>query len=444
MCVLMTEKDRTPSSLEMVMRRSIRLVAAVAALLFVLPDHALALSTSKCDTAASVNARFIVRYERNRLWHAVAPDQKKISDRDRVEVCIQHFNFLRYTLKFDISETRSESYGYLATLWASIASPDLAGILATGQEQPAEDELLARLQALYRTALETDRAVADATRPYLATGLTDTEVDRLLLARGDESASPPMMTGVVAKLNRLRAASSELEALILSPAAVSSFGAIFAERKEIYEKVTTFAAAASARAEVFLALSAKTIGIEVKKIGKRQPGTRVTFTIVAVDGSGSTTPVEDVSYFVQTNMPLVAHGGMAFSTLKDVSFDKVKRAGTFGEADFFQQRTDENNSRTLTAFLGWQFLGLNGDATDDGRKSRYGAALSLGTDVRQPGKRVFIGPSLFFFNRLVVTAGPVLGKEARGEDDTLEPNVFRIVRERPTTKWFFSVSTKVY
>ena len=105
-------------------------------------------------------------------------------------------------------------------------------------------------------------------------------------------------------------------------------------------------------------------------------------------------------------MPLVAHGGIAFSGLNDVTFTKVRRSATLGEEELFQRTTDEDNSTAFTLFLGWQFYGKGNDVETDQRKSKIGMAFSLGTDVR--------------------------------------PNVFRIIREQPKPSYFFSLSTRVY
>lgn len=422
------------------MTRALRILSAAVALALAVPALADAQSTVICANRVSTTARFTVKYEEGE-WRTTPPIETRITDRDRVDVCIEHFNFLRYTLKFDVAEQRSESYGYLTKLWGSILSPSLAGALGdAGPGGPAPDPLLQKLQTLYALSLDADAAVAAATRPYTATGLTDAQARALSTARGSETATP--RTGVAGQVDVMRRARNDLQQFILSNA--PAFDAIYGPRREMYRAVTDLYAAVNERADIFLRLSAKTIGIEVKRVGKREAGTRVTFTIVALDESGAVTPVDEVAYFVQSNMPLVAHGGIAFSGLRDVAFDKVKRAGTFGEEELFQQQSDENKSIDYTLFLGWQFYGMTNDVTGDRRQGKLGAAFSLGTDVRHPGKRIFAGPSLLLFNRIVVSGGAVLGKESEGQDVTLEPNLFRIIRERPKTKWFFSLSTKVY
>lgn len=393
-------------------------------------------SVTSCSGATS-RLRFTVKFEGGE-WRTTAPAIARITERDRVEVCVEHFNFLRYTLKFDVAEQRSESYSYLTKLWSSILSPSLGAVLAdAGPPQPTD--LVGNLQVLYRLSRELDGQVAAATRPFVRTGLTASEAGQLATLRGDENTRPP--TGVAGKLEITRNAFRALDNLILmDPAA---FASVHGDRREMYRSVVDFYTAVDERAQIFLRLSAKTIGTEVKQVGKKNAGTRVTFALTAVDEASAGTPMDDVTYFVQSNMPLVAHGGISFAGLNDVSFEKVKRSATFGEEELFQQQGDAETSTGYTLFLGWQFYG-SGDVATNARSSKVGAAFSIGTDVNRPGRRLFAGPSLMIFNRLVVSGGLVFGKEAEGQSVTLEPEVFRIVKERPKGTWFFSLSTRVY
>lgn len=398
-------------------------------------------SVSTCDSGGT-GYRFKVAYEDNRVWLVTRPSiPNRITDRDRVEVCVQHFNYLRYTLKFNIEEQRAESYSYLTKLWGSILSPTLGDILFDAQTRDRRgNELTRKLQKLYSLSRDLDGAVASATAKYTATGLTTTEASALAKLRGNEADTPP--GGIVSMRTVTAEAFNEVERRILSSA--EAFEAIYSTHQAMYKAVVDHYHVVDERAQIFLALSAKTIGVEIKRVGKREAGTRVTFTLTAADGSGATTAVNEVSYFVQSTMPLVAHGGIAFSGLNDVTFTKVRRSATFGEEELFQRTTNEDESTAYTLFLGWQFYGSGNDVETDQRKSKVGAAFSLGTDVRQPGKRIFLGPSLLWLNRLVLSAGIVLGKESEGENDAFEPNVFRIIREKPKSSYFFSLSTKVF
>ncbi len=387
-----------------------------------------------CD-GATTRLRFTVTFD-GREWRTTAPANVRISDRDRVEVCVEHFNFLRYTLTFDVAVQQSEAYSYLTKLWGSILNP-LSGLPLATPAVAGPGDLVGALQTLYRLSRELDGAVAAATRPYAKTGLTPVQAAGLAAERGDETAK----TGIAGKLDVTRNAFRALDNLILNDQ--QAFADVHGSRREMHQSVVDLYRAVDERAQIFLRLSAKTIGVEIRPVGKRDAGTRVTFTLAAADESAAVTPMDDVTYSVQSTMPLVAHGGLSFAGLRDVTFEKVKRSATFGEQELFQQQTDASTSTGYTLFLGWQFYG-SADAETNTRSSRVGAAFSIGTDINKPGKRVFAGPSLMVFNRLVLTGGLVFGKEAEGQDETLEPSLFRVVRQEPKGSWFFSLSTRVY
>jgi hypothetical protein len=409
----------------------------------VLPSPAAAQALPTCAGAPTTAARFAVTFD-GTAWSTQVPHiavqqttstgqttvekvVTRITDRDRVEVCVEHFNFLRYTLKFDVAEQQSEAYAYLTKLWTSVLNPLGAA------PPPAASPLVTLLHDLYRQSRILDGQVEQAAAPYTKTGLTGPEATALSTAR----------TAVTAQLIKARTAFTALDQSILGNPTV--FLEAHETHKGLYTAIVDHYRAVETRAEVFLRLSGKSIGIEIKRIGKKKAGTKVTFTLAAIDESGAATPMDDVDYFVQSNMPLVAHGGLSFSGLRDVTFSKVRRATRFGEEDLFQEQSADDTSTGFALFLGWQFYG-RGDHATNHREGKVGAAFSLGTDVNAPGKRVFAGPSLLLFNRLVITGGAVFGKEAEGdaEPGALEPNLFRIIREKPKAKFFFAVSTKVF
>jgi hypothetical protein len=404
----------------------------------------------ECPTGTGY--QFKLTYEANDQWAVRRPPTPtRITDRDRVEVCVQHFNYLRFVLKFSVEEQKVESYSYLTKLWGSILNPSLAGVLSTPEiatapdretpEQRVRRELITKLQRLYGASRELDGAVAAAAKPYVNTGLTAAQAADLSTARGVETDTP--QRGVLGSRTVARNAFKDVDEYIMKEP--YAFAAIYGELQAMYRAVLDHYHAVDDRTQIFLRLSAKTIAFEVKRVGKRDAGTRVTFTVAAADDSGATTPVNEVSYFVQSNMPLVVHGGVSFAGLNDVSFTKVRRSTTFGEEELFQRTTNADSSTALfSLFLGWQFFGTHNDVEDDARKGKVGAAFSLGTDIRDPGKRVFAGPSLILFNRLVLSGGVVFGSESEGESATFEPNVFRIIRAKPKASYFFSLSTKVY
>src|SRR4029079_4876383 len=117
----------------------------------------------------------------------------------------------------------------------------------------------------------------------------------------------------------------------------------------------------------------------------------------------------------------------AFSTVKDVTFEKVKRSNGFSEDDLFQKTGDNSNSKNFSLYLGWRFASFWGETPTDAKLS---ALFSLGTSVDSPGQKIYVGPSLIILNRVGLTFGGVLGKDLNGEQQTLEPDVFKIIKAK--------------
>jgi hypothetical protein len=86
-------------------------------------------------------------------------------------------------------------------------------------------------------------------------------------------------------------------------------------------------------------------------------------------------------------------------------------------------------------------------ATPDGRQpntSRFSALVSLGTDIDSSGKKIYLAPTPLLFNRVAVSYGAAFGKETNGEQQTLEPDVFRIIKAKPSAAQFFAISTRIF
>ena len=181
----------------------------------------------------------------------------------------------------------------------------------------------------------------------------------------------------------------------------------------------------------------------MKKLGTKDAGTRVTVTLVSTDPNGVKEEFETIHYVSQSSSPLVVHGGLTFAGIKDISFDKVKRVAQVSEEDLFQQRGSGGNASGFALFLSWQFWAIGGSSDQEAKQQPVALLASLGTDVREPGKTLFAGPSAMLFGRAVVTAGAALGRETTG-DEPVEPTIFRVLTDRGTTSWFLSLTFRLY
>ena len=396
-------------------------------------------------------------------WLVDEPSNVRFTNRDSVEVEVLHLNYFRYTLSFDVQEQKSDAYQFLTKLWTSVVGagfgsvfgalgPDDAPAIATEEQRrrlAAEREFVTHLRELLRYVEALDTKITGSIAAHRRPGLNSAELGVLQANLGNvsDACSDTWNPGnedsliacsvralgqrVTTKFNDLeRGVHTDSDQFMVS---INKYGEIYQAAKQGYADVHV-------RADQFQALALKSLGSDTRKVGKREAGTRLTLNLAAVDASGRS-PIGDVSYFVETTIPLVVHGGLVYSRLNDVTFQKVKRAAEFSEEDVFQRTDANDNSRNFTMFMGWRLANLDGHRPNT---SRFSALVSLGTDIDSPGKKVYLAPTLLLFNRVAVSYGGVFGKESNGELQTLEPDVFRIIKERPSAAQFFAISTRIF
>ncbi len=368
-------------------------------------------------------------------WRVQPPPNSRLTNRDAVWVRVRHFNFLRYKLNFEVTEERAESYNYLHSLWSTalgLSLSDIAGALDGGRDQDRDEAFVTATREVYRAGQAVQKAVDAALAPHKDAGLTRREVEQLRTATSD----------VQMALTALRVKHDLLQAMVEQDN--TAFRAAFAGRvAPLYTLATNVFREASQKADAFLVLAQRSLGDEIKKIGTKDAGTRVTVVMTATDPNGARSEMETVHYFVQSNMPLVAHGGVSLSGLKDISFATVKRAAQYSEEDYFQQQSDAEQLLGYSTFLAWQLFAPKSSLDTETKQQKISLLVSMGTDLNAPGKRVYVGPSAMIMGRLVITGGAVIGSQASGADP-IEPNVFRLVRHVRTTTWFTSVGVRVY
>jgi hypothetical protein len=397
-----------------------------------------------------------------KTWKVDEPSNSRFTNRDRVEVELQHFNFIRYTLAFDVKEEKSESYQYLTKLWGSILSPDILGLVGLGidADRDPANALVTAMRDLNRRTIALDQRVSTLVSTYTKTGLTGPQALALEAAVGTDAACDP--GDADAQLGKPNWPAGEADSLLKHPVrrllcgvkislarlqreiltSDASFTAVNGKQSKLYAMVTEAVSTAMTRTDTFIARADKTTGVENRKLGKHEAGTRVTLNVAAVGDGGERTAIADVNYLVETTMPLVAHVGVTMTGLNDVSFKKVKKATSLGEDELFQKTSDGDDSTGFSLFLSWKVGTIDHKSTPN--KSIASLLVSLGTDTVKPGRRIFAGPSLMLVNRVVVTGGLAFGKESEGEQQTLAPDIFQIVKERPNHSYFFALSMKVH
>ena len=331
----------------------------------------LAVAAVLLSTPAFAQPTFDVSFD-GTGWRVERP-ARSVTSRDPVAIRIRGFNFLRYTLDLDLADKQPDAFAYLTRLWASVLNPAVGDVFGALGADPARGaaavDLASGARHVYADAQALQRRIDAALAPHTKPGLTDEEARALAAA----------LAGVRDADARLRASYLALQQLVERDD--DTFRQAFAGVSKAYYKLAADSyAEVIARSDSFRSLAARTLDGEVRQVGTRDAGTRVTATLTATDPSGARVPVATIHYVSQGRMPLAAHGGLAFSGVPGAP-------------------------RTFTAFVAWQAFAAGGSADAAAKERPLGLLLSAGTDLDKPGRRVYFGPSIMIFGRFVVTSG---------------------------------------
>lgn len=138
-----------------------------------------------------------------------------------------------------------------------------------------------------------------------------------------------------------------------------------------------------------------------------------------------------VRYYVQSEMPLVFHAGIAWTSIEDFDYQVVQKNVS---GDVFQQIQKPDQTPDLTAFMTW----LPGK---DGESSGFG--LTLGTGLKDLGKRLYFGASYSFGNRLLLSGGGFTQTVTTADGNAISisaPNLFASIKQVRKVGLFFSFS----
>lgn len=118
-----------------------------------------------------------------------------------------------------------------------------------------------------------------------------------------------------------------------------------------------------------------------------------------------------VDYPVQSKFPLVFHMGYGYSRLKDIEFDKVR---ALNNQDLFAVIKSNASTTGGVAYLSYGVKTWNAGSTEQG------LFLTLATDFKDPGERLFVGGSFRAWKRIFLTAGAMSGSIKEGVDPIVE------------------------
>lgn len=352
----------------------------------------------------------------------------RIDERDNVTVKLQHFNFINFAAEYAVDTKVIEAYVTLNTLWSQALGLASLGMTASAGAQPCPTGATFStcvkdwMWALTLSSRRLDQAVG---RHRTQLGLSDATINTAVLPEAR------VIQAIRGQLLQLQS-----DTLSRQPDSMQDI--------EWYQQVQVVHDKLLGQINAYVRLAELTATGQTKPIDKQKPGTLVTVKITAMNPAGSQQggPVE-IKYFVHSRLPVRFHAGYLYSNLKEVKFDQVR---TIAGADLFQQVQDPDSVQTYAAFLSYELMSRN--------TGRYGAGLlaTLGTDFKEPGKRLFVGASVRVLSRVYVGFGALSGSVAEGQNKVVEQlgdrlgtrELFTAVTSRREWKPFFHLSFGVF
>ncbi|HET8646935.1 MAG TPA: hypothetical protein VFO85_15680 [Vicinamibacteria bacterium] len=345
----------------------------------------------------------------------------RIDDRMTVAITSQHFNFLHYGLDYAVEDKVVEAYVTMEKLWGQVfrvigllEGMPLAEVQRTrGAPGPCASFhacIVDWLWVMHGANSVVDRKLG----AYARSGPGLPEADVTEIHRFATEDVPRQRTAVGTAREKVEAFTPN------SVQDIDLFAKADAEHAKVLDKLDAFVVAARLVKEG-----------QRKVIAKRKAGTLVTVSVTpksrleqAAGGTALT-----VDYFVHSRFPVTYHMGYAYSRLQDVELEKVR---ALGDRDFFTAVKDQDDVTAFTAFLSYPLK------TWPVAEARYGAYLTLGTDLQHPGDRLYGAISARFMGRIMLDAGMASATVEKGTSKVIE----RLGDELGTRQLFDAVTTR--
>jgi hypothetical protein len=413
--------------------------------------------------AGALNAGAQPKVNRASVANAVIHDTLRWDDRDRISYKITdritpkttvtlrltHFNFLRYEPAFSTEAKTIQGYAELEKLWTQVLGFNpLAAGFTEAKVRPGRSAFIDSLAA-WRIALT---AAEEQLGKHLAdvpdsVGLTNADIERIEDARATEALAPKALeTRRLAVHQLLLNPTTWVVADSTSSPAPSPGSAIAANpnaeawyAQQLYDAELQKHDALVARINVFLKRAAESVNGRIRQFDTQKAGTIVTtsITVTPLVNTAKATEiaakqqVRSMSYYVQSPMPLVFHAGPAYTNIADVNIEKVDRPAV---GDVFQEVTKPKSDADLIAFMTYMLRGIGYDTP--------GFGLTIGTGLKDIGKRLYFGGTAKFNERLFLTGG-AFSQTVKEGDAALVANGSLFASVKNVAKWGYYVSISV-
>lgn len=321
---------------------------------------------------------------------------ERIDEDTTVTVKVTNLNFVLYTPSMAIDETVVETYVTLEKLWAQLLGlPMLGGAAPTGGITLSADACASFPECVAQWAYKVSLADRElSTVRDRHKGLVVLGVEQRMQVQADAAKLKELQDEVVDFVAKFLARDLKPQTM----QQVTDFETARSRQDSFFDKLAAYQASAT------LVRDGQLI-----HIGKKKPGTIVSITLTAKDRTQApAAPVASIEYFVHSRLPLVMHVGYSYSKVNDVEF-KVIRG--LAQSDLFVKVKENDGTSNMVAFL---------SAGQTYFSEKLGVFGSIGTDFNVPGERVYLGGSLQFWKRVVVTMGWVSASEDEGGNSVQE------------------------
>ena len=347
-----------------------------------------------------------------------------------VTVSSKKFNFVAYSIDYEIETEVIEAYKALDAIWQELFGlTGVAQAIFTGDS----DSLVDRVDS-WGISLILIRDTLDAARSsYVTLTLSDAQISQLATDANDISnlldaartERTTLRNDVVDERRRLLAERGNMTAGEYEEAVGE-----YEKARDLLDEYSTSFDALTKSGKAFIVAADLSVNGDSYLIGKKEAGTIVTFSATPKprDGSpGGKQTAAQIVYAVSSNLPLVFHAGAVHSDLGDFEFEEVT---TLAGQDLFAQTKSSGTTTELTAFLSYPVWSKKND-------DRFGALISLGTDFDNAGDNLYVGITLKLYSRFFLTFGQVSGEVEEG----LTPIQEEIANQTDTRELFAAVDS---
>jgi len=418
------------------------------------------LSTALYGNDCSRSDRVGVKFKKNVAtieidWGKTASDEVimpacNIKDDMNVVVKVLGFNFVHFDLEVDVSTKTIVAYQVLNDLWKQLLTlppESMFGAIRESLERKKKIRSYTKDKDKQRKMDDEIRSAED----FLArTGdwreLIRSENESLSKMMSEISADNPVWVGSAAidkylteitkRINDLEAkrdkvwkGTIDVDTIDEAYKAHLLYDRYFETHNKLIEKIRSFVRSVTLSKEG-----------KVFPVGKNKSGTLVN---VAFEASAAKPGVvkedeREIQYFVHSNLPLIFHVGMIVSVLEKLEFEKVEQfinEGMYG--DYYQLVEEGNSDFDFSAFLSYEF-----HKSDD---LRWGASVTFGTDLKDPGENLYFGLS-GRFRKVLVTGGVAWNEVVRKDEKDKIPGIdlYRTITQERDAGWFIAFSFTLF